>query len=177
MSVLDVIRSRREITRFQERKIPSKVLSDIAESAYYAPSGNNLLSREFIIIENRQMLNHLEKTTPFMKWMSTAQAAIVVTGRPNISKYWLQDASIASAFVWLTATDLVVGVGFGAVYHSENAEESKVRETYVRDALQIPSDRRIVAILGLGYPDEKPKAKKMLERQETMFYETFSTNK
>ncbi|MEK5070186.1 nitroreductase family protein [Sporosarcina sp. FSL K6-1508] len=95
-----------------------------------------------------------------MKWMSTAQAAVVVTGRPDISKYWLQDASIATAFIWLAATDLQLGVGFGAVYHTEDAEESRKRETYVREALKIPPDRRIVAIQGLGFPAEKPKAKK-----------------
>lgn len=173
MSVIDVIRSRREITSFQEKKIPKELLDQIVDAAYYAPSGNNLASREFIVIENREKLDHLEKTTPFMKWMATAQAAIVVTGRPDISKYWLQDASIATAFIWLTAADLQLGVGFGAVYHSEDAEESGIRETYAREALNIPSDRRIVAILGLGFPIEKPQAKRMLERDDIVFYESF----
>lgn len=174
MSVLDTIRSRREITHFQNKRIPKIILDQIIDAAYYSPSGNNLLSREFIVIEKREKLDMLEKTTPFMKWMSTAQAAIVVTGRPNISKYWLQDASIASAFIWLTATDLSIGVGFGAVYHSEDEEVSRIRETHVRQALNIPSDRRIVAILGLGFPDENPKAKKMLDRKESVFYEEFN---
>lgn len=176
MSLIDVIRSRREITNFQGRKVPKELLNQIVDAAYYAPSGNNLASREFIVVENREKLNHLEKTTPFMKWMTTAQAAIVVTGRPDISKYWLQDASIATAFIWLTAADLQLGIGFGAVYHSENAEESYIRETYAREALNIPSDRRIVAILGLGFPVEKPKSKKMLNRNDIVFNEMFQTN-
>ncbi|MEK3888783.1 nitroreductase family protein [Bacillus sp. FSL K6-3431] len=149
-------------------------MEEIVDAAYNAPSGNNLLSREFIIVENSEMLNHLGKTTPFMKWMSTAQAAIVITGRPDISKYWLQDASIASGFIWLAATDLGVGLGFGAIYHSEDEKESCIRETYAREALNIPPDRRIVAILGLGFPAENPKEKKMLNRKDTVFYESFS---
>lgn len=173
MSVLEVIRSRREITNFQDKKISAEILEKVVDAAYYALSGNNLLSREFIIVEEQEMLDHLEKTTPFMKWMSTAQAAIVVTGRPDISKYWLQDASIASAFIWLAATDVGLGLGYGAVYHSEDAEESKVREDHVRKALGIPSDRRIVAVLGLGFPAEDPKEKKMLPRNETVFRERF----
>ncbi|WP_062108061.1 nitroreductase family protein [Bacillus niameyensis] len=173
MSVLDVIRSRREITSFINKKIPNELLGEIVDAAYYAPSGNNLLSREFVVIEDREKLDHLEKTTPFMKWMSSAQAAIVITGRPDVSKYWLQDASIACAFIWLTAADLGVGVGFGAVYHSEDAEESRVRETHVREALNIPADRRVVAVLGLGFPAENPKEKKMLDRDETVFYGGF----
>ncbi|KRG16508.1 nitroreductase family protein [Lederbergia galactosidilytica] len=173
MSVLDVIRSRREATNFQGKQIPQEILKDIIDSAYYAPSGNNLLSREFIIVESREMLDYLEKTTPFMKWMATAQVAIIVTGRPDVSKYWLQDASIASAFIWLGATDLGIGVGFGAVYHSEDERESETRESYVRNALHIPEDRRIVAILGMGFPEGEPKEKKLLKREETIFFEKF----
>jgi nitroreductase len=173
MSVLDVIRSRREITRFSEKKIQSVVLEKVVDAAYYAPSGNNLLSREFIIIQKREMLDYLKGTTPYMEWLSTSQAAIVVTGRQDVSKYWLQDASIACAFIWLTAEDMGLGVGFGAVYHSEDQLESNKRESYVREAINIPANRRIVAILGLGYPSEKPKEKKRLSKNETVYYETF----
>lgn len=173
MAILDVIKSRREITKFEERKILDEVMEEILDAAYYAPTGNNLLSQEFIVVKDRRKLDQLESTTPFMKWMSTAQGAIVVTGRPKISKYWLQDASIACGFIWLAATELGLGLGFGAVYHSEDEEESVKRESYVREKLNIPADRRIVAILGLGYPGEKPKEKKLNERTETIFYEKF----
>ncbi|WP_249316467.1 nitroreductase family protein [Bacillus sp. FJAT-50079] len=67
MSILDVIRTRREITGFQDKAIPEEIVEQIVDAAYYAPSGNNLLSREFIVVEERAMLDHLEKTTPFMK--------------------------------------------------------------------------------------------------------------
>ncbi|WP_077210809.1 nitroreductase family protein [Bacillus dakarensis] len=173
MSVLEIIRSRREITSFENKKIPGELLENIVDAAYYSPSGNNLNSREFILVQNRSTLDYLEKTTPYMKWLSTAQAAVVVTGRPDISKYWLQDASIACGYVWLTATDLGLGVGFGAVYHSEDQEESENREKHVRKELGLPDDRRVVAILGLGYPAEKPKEKKLLKRNETIFFEKF----
>lgn len=148
-------------------------MEQLIEAAYLSPSGNNLLSREFIVVQDRGMLDHLQETTPYMKWLATAQAAIVVTGRQDVSKYWLQDASIACAFIWLAATELELGVGFGAVYHSEDQEESTKRETYVQNALHIPNDRRIVAILGLGYPAENPKEKKLLSKNETIFYEKF----
>lgn len=173
MSLMDLIRSRREITKFNDQNIPDHVLEKVLDAGYYAPAGNNLLSREFIVVKKREMLDELEKTTPFMEWMSTAQAAIVVTGRPNVSKYWLQDASIACGFIWLAATEAGLGLGFGAVYHSEDEEEPFIRESYVRKKLNIPGDRKIVAILGLGYPDEKPKEKKWHNRNEVIFYDSF----
>lgn len=172
MDVIKAIQERREITNFSSKAISDRDLEDILDAGYLAPAGNNLLSREFILVKNRETLDQLEKTTPFMPWLKEAQAAIVVTGRPDISKYWIQDASIASGFIWLRATDLGIGVGFGAVYHSQDEQESEKRESWVRETLALPEDRNVLAILGLGYPDEKVKPKKHLPREDVVFYET-----
>ncbi len=173
MNVFESIQKRREITNFLNQPIPSKQLEQIVESAFLSPAGNNLPSREFIIVTNRQMLNHLAQATPFVPWLAGAAAAIVITGCPKVSKYWLQDASISSGFIWLSATELGVGAAFGAIYHAEDQNESKKREDYVREALSIPSDRRVVAIIGLGYPKEEPPAKQLVLRESVIHYEQF----
>ena len=85
----------------------------------------------------------------------------------------MQDSSIASGFIWLSATELGIGAAFGAIYHAEDADESVKREDYVRTALSIPNDRRIVAILGLGYPEQIPPAKSLLPRESIIHYEKF----
>ncbi len=176
MNVFEAIQQRREITRFQNKAIEPNILEQLLDAGYLAPAGNNLPSREFILVTDRSMLMHLEQTTPFMPWLKEANAAIVVTGRPDISKYWVQDASIACAFIWLAATECGIGTGFGAVYHAHDPEESERREEYVRHALNIPADRRVLAILGFGYAAEEPKPKKHLPREEIVFYETFGKN-
>ena len=153
MNVFEVIQTRREITHFQKKSIPLTDLEQILNSAYLSPTGNNLPSREFILVTKREKLQHLAQSTPFVPWLAESAAAIVITGRPDVSKYWLQDSSIASGFIWLSSTELGIGTAFGAIYHSEDADESEKRENYVRSTLSIPNDRRIVAILGLGYPE------------------------
>lgn len=173
MFVSDAIRQRREITNYQAKEIPDNLLEEIIESAYLSPTGNNLPSREFVVVKNREMLVHLAKTTPFMPWLTEAAAAIVVTGRPAVSKYWLQDASIACGFIWLSAVEKELGAAFGAVYHAEDEAESERRESHVRDALGIPEDRRIVAIIGLGYPAEIPAPKKHVAKEDIVYYEKF----
>lgn len=173
MDVLTAIRRRREITRFLARPIPREVLDAVVESGYLAPTGNNLLSREFVVVQSRAMLDHLAGATPYVPWLKEAQAGIVVTGRPAVSKYWLHDAAIACAFLWLAAVEQGLGAAFGAIYHSEDAAESARRETYVRTALGIPDDRRVVAILGLGYPAAEPEPKTLPPREETIFFERF----
>ncbi|MDQ0218046.1 nitroreductase [Peribacillus cavernae] len=173
MDVFEAIRKRREITHYLDKSIPDEDLERILDSAYLAPSGNNLPSREFILVTKRESLQHLAQSTPFVPWLAKAAAAIVVTGRPEESKYWLQDASIACGFIWLSAVELGLGAAFGAIYHAEDANESAQREGYVRETLTIPNDRRVVAILGLGYLEKEPAAKQLLPKESLIHYEQF----
>ena len=168
-----VIKKRREITSFLEEKIPKEVMKELLNQACLAPTGNNLPSREFIVITNREKLDLLYHSTPYMKWLKEAQAAIIVTGRPEISKYWLQDASIACSYIWLSAVNEGLGCAFGAVFNMEDEVESEQREEYVRKTLHIPADRRVVAVLGLGYQREAPSKKDSTPKNELVHYELF----
>lgn len=171
---MDVIQKRREITKFQGKPIERVKLEVLLNAGYLAPTGNNLPSRELVLVTEQKMLQHLAQATPYVPWLRSAQAAIVITARPDVSKYWLQDASISSAFIWLTATDIGLGAAFGAIYHGEDAVESKKREDFVRQALSIPDDRRIISILGLGYPSVEPPAKQLPEKSTIIHYEAFN---
>lgn len=173
MNVLEAIQNRREITNFKDKPIPEDLLEALTDSAYLSPSGNNLLSREFILVTEREALVHLAHTTPYMPWLAQAASAIVIIGRPSISKYWLQDSSIASGYIWLTAVDLGLGAAFGAVYHAEDEVESKKRESYVRKALSIPDEHRVVAIVGFGYIAKEPKPKTLPSKSEVVHHEKY----
>ncbi|MEF2968131.1 nitroreductase family protein [Paenibacillus sp. M1] len=172
MDVLSAIEARREITEFKDAPIPEGELEKLITALYKAPAGNNLPSREFILVTDRPLLSQLSKTTPYVRWLEGAAAGIVIVGNEELSKYWLQDASIAGGFLWLTATSLGLGAAWGAVYHSEDAAESLQRENYVRDILNIPAKLRVVAIIGLGYPAAEPASKELYPLQEV-----FHTNR
>ncbi|MBU8908664.1 nitroreductase family protein [Desertibacillus haloalkaliphilus] len=176
MDFKEVINSRREVTQFLDKRIPKQTIDEILQVGLLVPTGNHLRSREFIVVQEQSKLTHLAKTTPFMPWLEDAKLGIVITGRPDVSKYWLQDASIASGHLWLAAVNAGLGCAFGAVLNTTDDVESNERETYVRKALSIPDDRRVLAILGIGYEAEPPSAKQPHEWDEIIHYETFSTN-
>jgi nitroreductase len=173
VDVLTAIEKRREITRFKPDPLPQEAVDRIRRSLYLAPAGNNLKSREYILVTDRAMLNQLAQTTPYMKWLEEAVMGVVIIGSPQVSKYWLQDASIAGGFVWLTAVSSGLGAAWGAVYHSEDAEESARREQYVRDKLKIPESYRVVAIIGIGYPAADPPPKTMYPMEDVMHSERY----
>lgn len=177
MNVFEAISKRREITEFLEKPIPSEILERVLNAAYLAPSGNNLPSREFVLVTEEQTLKRLANATPYMPWLSNAAAGIVITGCPHVSKYWLQDASISSGFIWLSAVESGLGTAFGAIYHAEDPDESARRENYARETLAIPANRRVVAIMGLGYPKEQPAPKELIPREVIVHYGKFGIKK
>ncbi|WP_226669579.1 nitroreductase family protein [Metabacillus litoralis] len=173
MDFKDVVNKRREITSFLDREISSEVMEEIVNQAILSPTGNNLPSREFIVVKKRETLDQLSNTTPYVKWLQEAQSAIIITGNPNVSKYWLQDASIASSFIWLAAVNEGVGCAFGAIFNITDEIESEQREQFVRTVLNIPQDRKVVAILGLGYQKEEPNKKEIHPKETIVHYDTF----
>ena len=175
MDVLSAIEKRREITRFKPDPVPQEVMDKLMRSLYLAPSGNNLPSREFILVTEKETLRALTPTTPFMKWLEQAAGAVVIIANPQVSKYWLQDASIAGGYLWLTAVSLGLGAAWGAVYHSEDEAESRRREEFVRNMLGIPDSYRVVAILGLGYPALDPPPKEMYPIARVFHQEKFTS--
>lgn len=177
MDVFKAIQARREITKFESKPIPSDILEQVVDAGLFAPTGNNLPTKKLIVVQNKDMLTKLADTTPYMKWLTEAEAGIVVTASPGVSKYWLQDASFACAFIWLEAVEVGLGSAFGAVYHSEDEVESKKREDYVNNLLNIPDDQRVIAVLGLGYPAMIPKPKNHVPREEVIYYEKYGSDK
>ncbi|MGJ9458725.1 nitroreductase family protein [Oceanobacillus sp. CF4.6] len=173
MDVFQAIQARREITKYKDDPISDDILSKVVDAGVFAPTGNNLPSKNLIVVKDRNTLDQLAETTPYMKWLMEAQAAIVVTGKPQVSKYWLQDASFACAYIWLEAVEVGLGSAFGAIYNAEDEEESVERENHARNLLGIPEECRVVAALGLGYPNETPKPKKHVPREEVVHYEAF----
>ncbi len=173
MDVFQAIQERREITKYLNKPVSEEVLEKIADAGFYAPTGNNLPSKRLIVVKSRDSLDQLSETTPYMKWLKEAQAGIAIIGIPSESKYWLQDASIAAAFIWLQAVEEGLGAAFGAVYNAEDEQESIQRENHVREILHLPENYRVIAVVGLGYPAEIPEPKKHIRREDIVYDEKY----
>jgi nitroreductase len=175
MKVIEAIENRREINRFRPEPIPEEVVETLMHALHLAPAGNNAISREFVIVRDRKRLDALANTTPYMAWLREAALGVVIVADPLVSKYWLQDATLAGGFLWLASVEQGLGVAWGAVYHSEDATESERRENYARGLLGIPSAKRVVAILGIGYPAVQPSPKKLHPKSAVLHLETYES--
>ena len=107
---------------------------------------------EFILIEDKKMIQKLADMKIHSQFAETASAIIVICSEEF--RYWIQDASIVVAHVYLEATNQGLGTCCIEVFDSKTYDNTDAEE-YIREALSIPKEIRILAMMPVGYPDPK----------------------
>ena len=169
LSVLDVIRERGSVRRYRDKSIPNDELLKILEAAALAQSAANRQPWQFIVVADPAMKERLVEAARTQSFISEAAAVIVCLAKPGESAKvgpfdgFLIDLAIAVENMALTAWDL----GIGSCWIGAFSEEK------VKRLLGIPEDLRVVSLLTLGYPAEKPKAKHRKAVQEIFYRERY----
>lgn len=176
--VLETIKSRRSVRKYQTEQITDDELEKILEAAIYAPSGHNDQSWHFTIIQDKELINEISDgakavmRTMDVEWIAKmgaiedlnifhrAPTAIIVSGNKEAVTP-LVDCAAAVQNILLAAESLDIGscwIGF-AKFFFINPENMK--------KFQIPDGYEVHFGVALGYKIKKiPHA---LERKEGVF--------
>ncbi len=168
MTAQECIKERRSIRQFKEDKIDHALLSEIIETASYAPSWKNTQITRYIAIEG-ELKDKIaaEGTAPFPnngKIIQSAPMLIAVTVVKNRCGYerdgsfttprkdtWqMFDAGIASQTFCLAAHEKGIGSVILGIF-----DQAKIESL-----LQIPDEQELVALIPVGYAAEAPAAPK-----------------
>jgi nitroreductase len=162
--IFEIIKTRRSIRRYK-REMPDEVLiRRCIEAACYAPSSKDSQPWSFVLVKDRDKIKELSKTQPCSKFLENAPCVIVALADEKKSNHWLEDCSCAIMLLLLEAHSLGLGTCWNAIYHPEIQE----REDYVRKVLDIDRRYRVIANIGIGYPDEEPLPKKVKSSKEAI---------
>lgn len=157
-ALLDLLQKRRSIRRYQDKAIEPELLQQILQSALLAPSSKSTRPWEFIIIEDKAILNQLPACRkPAMTWLKDAAAAIVVIADESKIDVWVEDCSIAAVLMQLEAADLGLGSCWVQLRNRQAFDDTS-SEDYMKNLLHIPDGYKTEAIIALGYPAEEKKA-------------------
>lgn len=150
-----VIEKRRSIRRYKNQPIEPEIMKKIVEAALRAPSSRNLQPCEFIVVTDHRLLGEMAKAKEHgASFLAEAPLALVVCADPEKSDVWIEDASIASAFIFLAAEAL--GLGSCWIQIRERRHKTgKPAEEVLRDILHLPSHLKVLSIIAMGYPDEE----------------------
>jgi len=162
--IFEIIKTRRSIRKYK-KEIPSEeMIKRCIEAACHAPSSKDSQPWSFVLVKDKEKIKELSKTQPYSKFLEKAPLVIVALTDENKSNHWLEDCSCAIMLLLLEAHSLGLGACWNAVYLPGNQE----REDYVRKVLNIAKNYRVIANIGLGYPDEKPLPKMIKSLKEAI---------
>ena len=155
---LEFLIKRRSIRDFKESIVEESKLHKILEACNLAPSSGGLQTFEIYQVKNREMKEKLALAARDQTFVAKAPLLLVFCANPSRSierfgersqLFSVQDATIAAAYAQLTVHALgLATVWIGAF------DENRVSEI-----LNIPQGQRPVAILPIGYENERPKDK------------------
>lgn len=153
MELLEGIRSRRSIRKFQSRPVPRELVRTIIEAAMFAPSARNAQPWQFVVIDDRQMLSSYGQKHPNAEMAKEAPLGILVCGdlRLELSPgYWPVDCAAAVQNLLLAAH----GVGLGAVWTGVYPREDRM--ITLRHMCGLPPEVMPHSLVLVGYPAESP---------------------
>lgn len=153
----DLIINRRSIRKYTDQQIDPEYVKLIIEAGLMAPTSKSSRSWQFIVVEDKDMLERLGNCKPrYATSIARAPLAIVVAADPAKSDAWIEDASVATAYMQLQASDLGLGSCWVQV-RDRYGDNGMPSEEYVQKALGMPDTISVLCILSIGYKDEERK--------------------
>lgn len=156
MEAIELLRTRRSCKDFAKIPVARETVLEIIEDARHSPASLSKIPWRFVVTTDRQAIDALCESCRTWKWLSSAPVAIAVVTDSASCRYWLENTSVAAFALLLGAAARGLGAVWGAVYQSDNPEESARRQQRVREVLSIPGDQAIPMLIALGYRNTPP---------------------
>ncbi len=153
--MLTLLKTRRSIRKFQSKEVEAEKVDTLIKAALLSPTSRNLFPWEFIIVTDKQLLEKLSTSKAHgSTFLKDAPLGIVVIANEEKSDVWVEDASIASIIVQLTAESIGLGSCWIQI-RKRKRKESETSEDYVKQTLNIPEPYKVESIIAIGYADEQ----------------------
>ncbi|MBN1822165.1 MAG: nitroreductase family protein [Prolixibacteraceae bacterium] len=164
--MIELLRQRRTIRIYKNIKIEPEKIEILKEALLRSPSSKNMNPWEFIFIDEPAIIKEIKKCKPHgISALETAPLAVVVCADETLNDVWIEDCSIASVLLQITAQSLGLGSCWIQVrerFHSENITS----EAFIKNILQIPDKFKVLSIITIGYPERNLEGKRYEELQQ-----------
>ncbi|MBI9066079.1 MAG: nitroreductase family protein [Salinivirgaceae bacterium] len=150
-----IIYTRRSVRKFKDQKIELEKVEKLLKAALLAPSGKRIYPCEFIVVDDKEILNKLSQAKAHgAKLIEDAPLAIVIVADTATYDVWVEDASIASTYIMLEAENLNLGCCWVQM-HLRGTEDGKTAAENMKATLKLESKHDILSVLAIGYKDEE----------------------
>jgi nitroreductase len=179
MPIMDLIQQRRSVRLYLDKPVEREKILQCLEAARLGPSAINMQPWKFIVVDDKATRDKLFKSAfrgifSFNQWALIVPVFVVVVidthglianilGIVRDTLRSLLDIGIATEHLVLQAEEL----GLGTCWMGGLDEKG------VKQVLNIPGNRKVAAIIALGYPD-KTEVKGQQERLKLEEMSTFN---
>ncbi|HWQ41902.1 MAG TPA: nitroreductase family protein, partial [Desulfosporosinus sp.] len=199
--LLAAMKARRSIRKFKSDPIPDALITQLIEAARLAPSGSNIQPTRFVVIKSDTVRAQLIEATPLpfvsqaplviaccvdsnsLEGLGTRARELKDSGafagtpldeidpesyakrkpmeQATAEAYLRLNAAIAIDHITLRAVDLGLGTCWIMMFDQEK----------VKQILELGENYNVVALLPVGYPDQKPNARPRIELNQLLIKE------
>lgn len=150
---MEVLKTRRSVRKYDQSKpIDYETLIELCRCGEYAPAARNQKGREYVIVDDKEVINKLSNVSKGAKVLEGAVAAIVVVARnketlvtPDMLE---QDLGCSVENILIAATYM----GIGSCYIGIHPHPDRVGPC--DEILNVKDGKHTFAIISLGFPSE-----------------------
>ena len=170
--VMPEMQKRRSIRKFTDTPVEQEKRDIIIEAALRSPSSMGRDPWEFIVVDDKEMLEKLSKAKHHgASFLKGAALGIVVCADKNKSDVWIEDTSIASTHIYLAAESLGLGACWIQMRERKYSDDMTSGE-YIASLLNLPENIEVLSIIATGYPAEE----KSPHKKESLKYDRIHKN-
>lgn len=147
---IDIVRSRHSCRSYSANVLTEEQKNLILEAGALAPSSRNLRPVRLFRIDDIKTIRALAscRSNGSAKALNSAVFAVAVAADKTISDVWIEDASIASAYMQMEAEDLGLGSCWIQIRLRTNDDTSA--EEYVRNIISLSENLSVESIIAFG---------------------------
>jgi nitroreductase len=165
LDILEILRSRRSIRKFQDQPVEEEIVEKILEAGRWAPSGMNNQPWRFAVVTDTKTKEEIAKLTIYSRIVSGARLLIPVFLDKEESYNKIKDAQAVGACLQNMLLE-AHSLGLGAVWLGEIIKSDEG----MRKILGLGRELELMAVLAAGYPAEKPVDGKRKELNDLIVY-------
>jgi nitroreductase len=165
LDILEIIRSRRSIRKFDDSPVPEDLLEKVLDAGRWAPSGLNNQPWRFAVIGDAALKDMFSRLTHYSRTIKGSQLLIAVFLDNSVSYDRTKDVQAIGACIQNMLLE-AHSLGLGGVWLGEilrNKEQIEI-------ILGLKKDLELMAVIAMGYPAESPKTVKRKELHDLIIF-------
>ncbi|MDY6848667.1 MAG: nitroreductase family protein [Thermodesulfobacteriota bacterium] len=152
--VLDLLKKRRSIRKYEDRPVEQEKIDQLLEAALRSPSSRGRNPWEFVVTTDPELRRRIALAKEHgSAFLAEAPLVVAVVADPEKCDVWIEDCSIASIILQLTAESLGLSSCWVQIRRRDHNDEISA-EKYLKQLLDLPERFVVEAVIGIGYPGE-----------------------